>query len=137
MIVFDTDVISYLLRSRPPTGLVRRVAELDPEEQATTSITVGELVCGAQRSQRPEYFLSRLEELVWPNVRVLPFDRAAGEVYGRLRAALEREGTPVAEPDLRIAATCIRFGALLATGNLRHFAPIPGLEAEDWLEGHR
>ena len=137
MIVFDTDVISYVLRATPPAGLIRRVAEVDPEEQAITSVTAGELVYGARRSSRPEYFLAALKERVWPNVRVLPFDLEAAIVYGELRAGLEEAGTPLAEPDLRIAATCLRHGAELATGNLRHFSRVPGLAVSDWLEPYR
>jgi predicted nucleic acid-binding protein len=61
----------------------------------------------------------------------------AADVYGRVRAALERGGRTVAEPDLRIASICIDVGATLATGNLRHFRGLPGLIVEDWLDGAR
>jgi tRNA(fMet)-specific endonuclease VapC len=137
VIVFDTDVISYVLRPSPPAGLIRRVADIEPDEQATTSVTAGELVYGAWRSSRPEHFLAALRERVWPNLRVLSFDLAAAQIYGRLRAELERDGTPMAEPDLRIAAICLRHGATLATGNLRHFERVPDLRAEDWLAEFR
>ncbi len=137
MIVFDTDVISYVLRPTPPVGLIRRVADLDPNDQATTAISAGELTYGAYRSSRPEHFLSALEERVWPNVRVLAFDIESAGIYGELRADLERLGTPIAEPDLRIASICLRHDATLATGNLRHFSRVPGLEAQDWLADYR
>lgn len=137
MIVFDTDVISYVLRPAPPAGLIRRVADVDPDEQATTAVTVGELVYGAWRSSRPEHFLTALRDRVWPNIRVLGFDLAAAMIYGRLRANLERDGTPMAEPDLRIAAICLRHDATLATGNLRHFERVPDLRVEDWLADYR
>jgi predicted nucleic acid-binding protein len=137
VIVFDTDVISYVLRPAPPAGLIRRVADVDPDEQATTAVTVGELVYGAWRSSRPEHFLTALRDRVWPNIRVLGFDLAAAMIYGRLRANLERDGTPMAEPDLRIAAICLRHDATLATGNLRHFERVPDLRVEDWLADYR
>lgn len=137
MIVFDTDVISYVLRPNPPSALIRRVAEIDPEQQATTVITAGELVYGAWRSPRPDHFLEALELRVWPHIRVLGFDFASAAIYGRLRADLEREGKPLAEPDLRIAAICLRHDADLATGNLRHFRRVPGLHSEDWLAAFR
>jgi predicted nucleic acid-binding protein len=133
MVVFDTDVISYVMRRAPPPSLIRRLAALDPVEQATTSITAGELLYGAHRSHRTEHLLAQLEALVWPNIRVLPFDHAAAKVYGRLRAEIERAGRPVAEPDLRIGSICVSNGARLATGNVRHFKKIPGLTVEDWL----
>lgn len=137
MIVFDTDVISYVLRPSPPAGLIRKVAELDPEEQATTAITAGELTYGAWKSSKPDHFITALDQRVWPNVRVLGFDLSSALIYGRLRAELEQQGTPVAEPDLRIAAICLRHDATLATGNIRHFARVPKLRAEDWLADFR
>ncbi len=110
---------------------------MDPLEQATTSITLGELVYGAHRSPRPEYYLDRLKELLLPNLRILAFDQRAAEVYGESRADLEKIGRPVAEPDLRIGSICLRHAATLATGNLRHYGKIPGLEVEDWLAPYR
>jgi predicted nucleic acid-binding protein len=137
MTVFDTDVISYVIRRSPPPALIRRVASLDPADQATTAISAGELIYGARRSDRAEYLLGRLDALVWPNLQVLPFDHRAAAVYGDLRAAFERGRRPMAEPDLRIAAICLSVGATLATGNVRHFARVPGLVVEDWLKEAR
>jgi tRNA(fMet)-specific endonuclease VapC len=48
---------------------------------------------------------------------------------------LERAGTPLPEPDLRIAATALARSLTVATGNIRHFARIPGLNVENWLSG--
>ena len=137
MIIFDTDVISYVLRKAPPAGLIRRIAALDPDEQATTSITVGELIYGAHRSGNPKKFLAALEALVWPNLRILTFDRKAAEIYGALRAGLEKAGKKLPEPDLRIGAITLRHSATLATGNLRHYRRIPDLAVEDWLAPYR
>ena len=66
---------------------------------------------------------------------VLPFDPRAAEAYGRLRAELEREGRRLGEPDLRIASIALSRGVTLVTGNVRHFARVPGLVVEDWLFG--
>jgi tRNA(fMet)-specific endonuclease VapC len=67
------------------------------------------------------------------NVTILPFDDTAAGVYGALRAQLERQGTPLAEPDLRIAAVALANDLILVTGNVRHFARVPGLPIENWL----
>jgi predicted nucleic acid-binding protein len=93
------------------------------------------MVYGAYRSDRHEHFLRLLEERLWPNVQILPFDRAAAETYGRIRADLERAGTPLAEPDLRIASIAITNELIVVTGNVRHFARVPGLRVESWLAG--
>ncbi|MDO8749656.1 MAG: type II toxin-antitoxin system VapC family toxin [Dehalococcoidia bacterium] len=133
MYLFDTDVLSHVLKSSPLPSLIARLAAVPPEQQFTSAITVGEMVYGAWHSPRREHFLRQLEERVWPNVRVLSFNRSAGETYGRLRAELERAGTPLAEPDLRIAAIALTNDLTVVTGNVRHFARVPGLRVENWL----
>ena len=44
----------------------------------------------------------------------------------------ERAG-PRFEPDLQIAAIALRHRLTVVTGNIRHFAGIPGLKVENWL----
>jgi tRNA(fMet)-specific endonuclease VapC len=39
----------------------------------------------------------------------------------------------VAEADLRIGAIALSRGAVLVTGNVKHFARIDGLKVENWL----
>jgi predicted nucleic acid-binding protein len=130
MIVLDTDVISELMRPRPAKKLVDRLSSAAAAEQATTTITLGELRFGAAKVRKPELY-GRALSLI-SGLRVLAFDRAAAELYGDVRAQLERSGTPLADPDLRIAAISLAHAATLITRNLRHFERVHGLDAEDW-----
>ena len=129
---FDTDVLSATLRADPSLPLVRRLARVAPTEQMTTAITVGELIYGATRRGSPT-LSRRVRDLLDAALAILPFDRGAAEVYGALRAALEREGRRLDEPDLRIAAIALSRDLVLVTGNVRHFARVPGLTVENWL----
>jgi tRNA(fMet)-specific endonuclease VapC len=131
--LFDTDALSNPLKKNPSPSLLRRLAAVRPEDQYTSTITVGEMIYGAYKSSRPDYFLQRLDSEVWPNVHILPFDLDAALLYGRLRPELENQGTPVAEPDPRIASIALARGLTLITGNVRHFAHVPGLSIENWL----
>ena len=133
MIVLDTDVVSDLMRPRPSPNLVERLAKIPASEQATTAITVGELVYGARRVDRPELYERAMRLLA--GVPVLSFDRDAAERYGSIRSELERAGMRLPDPDLRIAATVLAHNAVLITGNTRHFERIPGLSCENWLRG--
>jgi tRNA(fMet)-specific endonuclease VapC len=136
MYLLDTNILSDLLKPRPSTSLIAKLASVPPEDQFTSSITLGELIFGAlRRPERTDYLLRQIDALVVQNVPVLPFDAAAAEHYGRVRAALESAGTPIEEPDLRIAAVALANGLIMVTGNLRHFQRIPGLVVEDWLRG--
>ncbi len=132
MYCFDTDVLSATIRRDPPLHLIRRLARTPPTEQCTTAITLGELVYGVQRRGSPK-LAARVHELIASAGPILPFDELAAQRYGELRAALERTGRRVAEPDLRIAAIALTRDATLVTGNVRHFARVPGLRVENWL----
>jgi predicted nucleic acid-binding protein len=116
VIVFDTDVLSELMRARPAPKLVARLGRVAVADQATTSITLGEIAYGARRIGKPTLY-DRAIGLI-RGVRVLDFDRAAAEHYGALRAHLESAGTRLADPDLRIAAIVVTHHATLVSGNV-------------------
>ncbi len=133
MYCFDTDVLSAVLRREPPLSLLRRLAQTPPAEQATTTITFGELLYGAAK-RGSEQLVARVRDVLMLATVVVPFDAQAAEVYGPLRADLERQGNRLDEPDLRIASIAISRDLTLVTGNVRHFKRIPGLNIENWLE---
>lgn len=132
MFCLDTDVLSASLRPAPPLGLVRRLSVVPAEEQFTTAITVGELLYGAERKGSAR--LKRaVEAVLHQALTILPFDRRSAEIYGPLRAQLEREGQRLEEPDLRIASIALANDMTLVSGNVRHFKRVPGLRLENWL----
>lgn len=49
MYLLDTDILSNLMKRSPTSGLVAKVAQVLPEQQFTSSITLGEPVYGAYR----------------------------------------------------------------------------------------
>ncbi|MGI8659983.1 MAG: PIN domain-containing protein [Thermoleophilaceae bacterium] len=133
MYCLDTDVLSALIRPAPPAHLRRRLAALPPTEQCTTSVTLGELVYGAVRHDDAR-LAQRVEGLIRSAGAVLPFDEPAARIYARIRAELETHGRKLDEPDLRIAAIALSRDLTLITGNVRHFARVPDLRVENWLE---
>ncbi len=136
MYLLDTDILSNLMRRRPSQTLVARLAQVDPEQQFTSSITLGELVYGAHRlGERAGVLLDRISQLLLPNLTVLPFDSSAAWRYGELRAALERQGTPIGDADLRIAVIALSRQLTVVTANVRHFERVPGIAVENWLAG--
>jgi len=132
--LFDTDVLSNLLRRAPSHALLRRLALTPVAEQATSSITLGELYYGARRlAAGGESLVERIDSALLPNLAVLPFDVQAARRYGELRAELERAGTPIGDADMRIAAIARTHGLTVVTANARHFQRVAGLPVENWL----
>jgi predicted nucleic acid-binding protein len=135
--LFDTDAISEVLRRRPAPAYVRWLRTVPREDQFTSAVVVAELYKGAFRSERAPFHLENIEERVLPSVTVLPFDVAVARVYGEIEAGLRKGGRPLADADLQIAATAIRHGLELVTGNVRHFERVPGLVLCRLLAGAR
>jgi predicted nucleic acid-binding protein len=129
--LFNTDIVSAILRPRPDVALLRQLATIPAEEQFTSAITLGELIFGAMRRGRGD-LLQRILELT-DVVPVIGFDERAAHLLGEIKAKLEQDGTPMAEPDLRIAAIALAADLTLVTRIARHFARVPTLRIEDWL----
>lgn len=128
MKILDSDHWVALLR-----GVLdlRRHAPAD-EELAMTAVSVGELVYGAERSARPTEKLLELD-LLLSGVPVLTYDERAAHRFGSLKVDLERRGERLDDADLQIAAIALSRALPLVTHNHRHFARVPGLSLEDWL----
>jgi len=138
MYLFDTDVLSQLAKKRRPEILMTRLAQTPLASQFTSAVNVAEIYHGIFRMQgrdgRQENLLRFFEDRVFPRLTILPFDGESALVYGRIKAGLERKGRPRFEPDLQIAAIALGHRLTVVTGNVRHFAGIPGLKVENWLE---
>ena len=94
-------------------------------------ITYGELIWGAEASSKVRENLKRLRafaRLVTP--LDLPSD--AAEHYGKIRAALQKKGTPIGPNDLWIAAHARAAGLILVSNNEREFRRVPRLKVENW-----
>ena len=134
MYLLDTDVLSNLMKRAPASALVARLARVPPEDQSTSSVTLGELLYGVHRSSHTAALLKRIEGTLMPELPILPFDAAAARRYGELRAELERRGTPICDTDTRVAAIALSRKRTAVTGNERYFRQVPELEIENWLK---
>jgi tRNA(fMet)-specific endonuclease VapC len=90
------------------TAVPGHLAAISREEVAICQIVKAELYYGAYKSARREANLALLTKFFKQFVS-LPFDDAAAEAYGRLRAELARRGTPIGPNDLMIAAIASRM----------------------------
>jgi tRNA(fMet)-specific endonuclease VapC len=141
VIILDTDL--FTLGQRPGNSpealrLRARIAQIPPEEQlATTIITYEEQTRGwfaflakARNVAEQVYAYHRLYQHLdcFRGIYVVEFTRDAAAEFAGLRAMRLRVGTL----DLKIAAIALANGATLVTRNLRDFAKVPGLDAQDW-----
>lgn len=133
MYLFDTDTLSNVVKRKPSGKLLQKLEDTPIAFQYTSAVNVGEIYYGANRSSKKNQILKAFEKMVFPNVNILPFDRQSGQVFGMLKAELEKRGIGCSEPDLRIAAVAIQHSLILITDNTKHFKNIPGLRIENWI----
>lgn len=103
---------------------------------AISSITLSELIYGAEKSQNVEKNLKVIEEFI-SHLDVLPYDAKAYQPYGQIKSSLENRGEIIAENAIHIAAHAISQGLILVTNNLKEFQRVSNLAIENWVINHQ
>lgn len=126
--LLDTNAASDVAKANP--AVARRLRETPMASLCVSAVTEGELLFGlAKRSGARRLELAVRGFLL--HVDVLPWDSAAANRYGPMRAELEREGRSLGPLDLMIAAHAMSVGAILVT-NDHAFTQVSNLKIEDW-----
>jgi predicted nucleic acid-binding protein len=124
MYLIDTDVLSRLRRPDRHPPAVRWFRAQASTDLYLSVITIGEIERGIvrQAGRDPEFageLAAWLDRLLRTYAdRILDFDIASARHWGRLTAAIGSHSA-----DLLIAATALRHGLTVITGNVRHFEP--------------
>jgi len=133
MYLFDTDVISHVLKKQRSASLMARLKATPRASQFTSAVNVAEIYFGVFRKTGREDLLRYYENEIFSRLTILPFDRECAHIFGQIKADIERKGLPRFEADLQIAAIAIANNLTLVSGNVRHYTGIPGLRLENWL----
>ncbi len=128
--LLDTNIVIYVVKRRPLEVL--EVFNRHAGHMAISSITLAELIHGAEKSQKIAENLRVVEDFA-SRLEVLPYTPKAAGHYGSIRAALEKVGQPIGVNDLHIAAHARSEGLTLVTNNLAEFNKVPALQVENWV----
>ena len=128
--LLDTNIVIYVLRQRPIEVL--STFNTNASRMAMSSITLAELMYGAEKSSRMSENLAAVEDFC-SRLQVLPYGAKAAQHYGTIRTVLEKIGQPIGVNDLHIAAHARSEGLVLVTNNMWEFTRVPGLELENWV----
>ena len=130
MYMLDTNICIFAIKKRPVT-LLANLQTHKPSDICISSITYAELCHGVEKSQARDRNRLALTMFL-SNISIIPFDESVAMEYGRVRAALEKNGTPIGPLDTQIAAHAKSLGMTLVTNNTREFGRVKGLMIEDW-----
>ena len=128
--LLDTNIVIYVVKRKPLEVL--QVFNRHAGHMAISSITLAELIHGAEKSQKVAENLRVVEDFA-SRLEVLPYSAKAAGHYGNIRAALEKVGQPIGVNDLHIAAHARSEGLTLVTNNLAEFNKVPALQVENWV----
>lgn len=128
--LLDTNIAIYVIKQRPLSALAR--FNEHHAGLALSSITLAELLHGAEKSAFPSRNLAAVEDFC-SRLEVLSYGPKAALHYGQIRAALERDGRTIGVNDLHIAAHARSEGLTLVSNNLREFERVPGLLTDNWV----
>ena len=128
--LLDTNTCIKYLNGRSEE--IRKNLEFKSQKDIVVcSIVKAELFFGAMKSKNPEKNLKRQSQFLNRFVS-LSFDDKASKFYGKIRARLEKSGTPIGPNDLFIAAIAVSNNITLVTNNTREFSRVEDLICEDW-----
>ncbi len=131
MYLLDTNICIYIINKKPPAA-IERIKTLEPPQVKLSSVALAELEYGASKSKDRSKNRDALLRFA-SAFDILPFDDNDAEVFGLIRADLERGGNIIGPYDLQIAAQAIANDLVLVTDNTREFERIPHLRVENWI----
>jgi len=130
--VLDTNAVSALMKGS--AAVIERLAATQPAEVGVPQPVLAEIAFGIERlprSKRRATLQARFDLLCTELPRA-DWTDAVSQMYGRVKATLERRGTRIEDVDAAIAAHALALDATLVTANLDHMTRVAGLRIEDW-----
>ncbi len=130
--MLDTNICIYAIKKKPKKVLAH-LQKVKPQDVCISSVTYAELMHGVYKSQAIERNQLALSVLL-SNIEIMTFDAEAAESYGRIRADLEKNGTPIGPLDMMIAGHSSALKCTLVTNNVKEFSRVKGLKTVNWAD---
>ena len=127
--LLDTNTASYVIKGNFPR-VRERLLRIPMAEVGISVVTEAELRFGVARLPEATTLKSVVEEFLL-RVEILPWNSEAARHYARIRAILEKDGSPMGNLDLMIAAQALAAEVVLVTHD-HVFRRVKGLKVEDW-----
>lgn len=130
--MLDTNICIYAIKHKPEKVL-EEMGRHDPSDVCISAVTYAELIHGVEKSAAIEKNRLALS-LLLANIEIFDFDAKAADCYGKIRAELEKKGSPIGPLDMMIAGHARSLEFTLVTNNMKEFSRVPGLRLENWAE---
>ena len=132
MYLLDSNICIYIINGKP-SKVVQKIKEYIPPEIKLSSISIAELEYGVSKSENREKNRQALINFA-SAFDIVDFNDNDAEIYGMIRADLEKKGQVIGPYDMQIAAQAISRNMVLVTNNVREFCRVKNLKIENWAE---
>ena len=129
MYLLDTDTIIYSLKGHE--GIRKNLEKHIEDPVKICIITLMELYYGAYKSERVSGNLAKIKTIE-SSFEIIPTGNESAEIFGRLKASFQKEGTSLDDFDLIIASCALANNLILVTNNTKHFKRIESLKLDNW-----
>jgi tRNA(fMet)-specific endonuclease VapC len=111
---------------------VQRIEKYSPSDIKISAITIAEMEYGVSKSRKKINNQQALMDFI-SDFEIIPFELKDAEVYGIIRAELERKGKVIGAYDMQLAAQALSRNYIFITNNTKEFNRIGKLKLENWV----
>ena len=129
--MLDTNICIYIIKNNP-ISVRQKFEQISASNLVLSMVTLAELRYGAEKSQAKEKAIKAIEQLS-RHIQIAELDEVVAEHYADIRAQLERQGKPIGNNDLWLAAHARAKNWVLVSNNTREFERVVGLRLENWV----
>ena len=131
MYMLDTNICIYIINQNP-RQVVEHIKKLKPHQIKLSSISLEELEYGVSKSRDRDRNRQALVHFA-SAFDIIEFNDNDAEVYGLIRADLEKKGQIIGPYDMQIAAQSIFRDLILVTNNSSELSRISNIKLENWV----
>lgn len=129
MFLLDTDTIIFSLKGHE--AIKKNLQQHFEDPMKICVITLMELYFGAYKSEKVTGNLAKVRTIE-NSFEIISTGKESAEIFGMLKASLEKSGTPLDDFDLIIASCALSHNLVLVTNNIKHFDRVEGLRLTNW-----
>lgn len=126
--LLDTDTVSLIIRKN--SSVIKNLIKHEDDQICISAITYAELFYGLEKKNSDRLFKEVTSIIA--KLTIVDFNSRQAELYGKIRAELEKTGICIGDMDMLIAAAALSQNAVLVSHNTRHFSKIKRIKVEDW-----
>ena len=129
MYLLDTNTIIYFFKGMG--NISKNLFNISPKDIFIPSIVVYELEVGIAKSNDSKKRQEQLKRVL-SQVNIIDFSEKEAIASAKIRADLEKKGTPIGSIDVLIAGCAKANNLILVTRNTKEFQRVENLQIVDW-----